>query len=320
MIKPAVFAAAFLAAVACTAHAEVDREALYKHIRKSFNVPLAMQMELGELKPSPVAGFDQGTLTLRSGGREGTKPLLITKDGRFYYLSEVHSLEPSKFQGLASTPDASDAPSLNVTNDLKHFFFGKPTDLSIDPDAANLAKIKPEGAPSLGPANAPVLIVEYSDLQCPYCSKAHQEIEANLVKTYGKKVRWIFKHYPLTNIHPWAFDAAAASLCAYKAKPEAFWKFTAAIFEKQRETTPANLRERMLASAKAAGVAGAKFEACFDGKGGKAAVEADVAEANALGVNSTPTIFVNGRKVEGFDTFDSLKAVIDEKLAEKGLK
>lgn len=300
---------------------KVDRAVLYKHLQRSFNTPPGVEFELGDMKPSPIEGLWTAGLTSRFRGNEQRHSLLISSDGRYYVLSEIFELGEAKdFPGMLA-PKASGEegpPSVHVSKDMKHFFIGEARDLKVDPDAATLAKINLKGVQSRGGSeSAPVTLIEYSDIQCPFCRNAHLALEDKLEQTYGKKVRWVFKHFPLTSIHPWAYPAAIAVACAEKQKPATGWKIQELLFKEQEAVNPGNLRDKVVGEAKKIGLKGATYEACFDKQETKERVDADMAEARAIRVNSTPTLVLNGRLIQGFRDFDSLKGVIDEMIKEK---
>jgi protein-disulfide isomerase len=128
-------------------------------------------------------------------------------------------------------------------------------------------------------------------------------------------VKFYFKHLPLKSIHPWAEGAALATECAAEQSPEGFWKMYDDIFKAQREINDDNLKAKAIEFAKAAGLDEAKFTQCFDSRAAIARVDKDLAEAEAIGANSTPTFFINGRRLEGAQPLDAFKAIIDAELA-----
>ncbi|MBI5202487.1 MAG: thioredoxin domain-containing protein [Elusimicrobia bacterium] len=303
---------------------KVDKSTLYKHLQRTFNTPPGVEFELGEVKPSPVEGLWTGALTSRFRGNEQKHQVLLSSDGRYYVLSEVFELGEAKdFPGMLAPKVAGEEgpPAVHVSKDMKYFFIGEARDLKVDPDQATLAKINLKNVQSRGGSeSAPVVLVEYSDIQCPFCRNAHLALEDNLEKSYGKKVRWVFKHFPLTSIHPWAYPAAIAVACAEKQKPAAAWKIQEALFKEQESVNPGNLRDRVVAEAKKAGLKQAAYETCVDKQETKDRVDADMAEARTIRVNSTPTLVLNGRMIQGFRDFDSLKTVIDEMIKDKESK
>ena len=132
------------------------------------------------------------------------------------------------------------------------------------------------------------------------------------------KVRFVFKNYPLTSIHSWAEDAAVASECGFQQGNDQFWTMYNGLFSKQGEINKDNLAGEAAEIAEAGGLDVAKFKECLEGKKSLDAVKADESEATALGVNSTPTFFVNGRRLSGAQTYEGFKQLIDQELGAKG--
>ncbi len=229
------------------------------------------------IAPSQIPGWNKGTLDVDANGSKQSIPFLVSPDGKFFISGEV-------------------------------------TDLTIDPLQATMKKIDLTGRPSRGPADAKVTIVEFSDFQCPFCSRGYQILEEQVMPEYEGKVRLFFKHLPLKSIHPWAEGAALATECAADQSPEGFWKMYHAIFKGQRDLNQDNLKTRVTAYAKGAGLDEGKFTQCFDAKTALPRIEKDLAEAAAVGANSTPTFFINGRRLEGAQPLENFKAIIDEEL------
>jgi protein-disulfide isomerase len=170
-------------------------------------------------------------------------------------------------------------------------------------------KVASAGRPARGPKDAPVEIVEFSDFQCPFCQRANPTVE-QILKTYGDKIRFVYRHYPLGN-HPDARPAAEAADCAHQ--QGRFWEFHDALF-----ASPSRLgADDLKAHAVTAGLDAAKFAACVDGRQTKGVVDQDVKEADAVGVSGTPAFFINGRPLEGAQPFAAFKRIIDEELAAK---
>jgi protein-disulfide isomerase len=205
-----------------------------------------------------------------------------------------------------------------ISSDGRYLFRGDAVDLSVDPLKQVMAKIKLDDQPARGPKDAKVTMVEYSDFQCPFCSKVYDTVEKQVMKDYGDKVRFVFKNFPLSSIHPWAEDGAVASECAFQQSNDGFWALYNGLFSKQSEINKDNLKEKASGIAKDAGLDLGKFQECFDGKKSLDAVKADEGEASALGVNSTPTFFINGRKLSGAGSYEQFKALIDQELGAKG--
>jgi protein-disulfide isomerase len=143
-----------------------------------------------------------------------------------------------------------------------------------------------------GPAEAPITLVEYGDYQCPYCGQAYNIVK-NLQKKLGDKVRFIFRNYPLQDLHPYALHAAiAAETANIEGK---FWEMHDIIFENQRRLDDASLT----AYAKEIGLDKNKFQNDFGSKPTVDKVNADVESGNKAGVDGTPSFFVNGKFFEG---------------------
>lgn len=204
-----------------------------------------------------------------------------------------------------------------ITTDNARYVWGLVADLSTSPDAVREKKISLENVHAVGSSSAPVTIVEYSDLECSYCRKAHDILSTELYKNYQpSQVRWVYKHFPL-NSHPWAMKAAAAAECAGQQNAEAFWKVQDYFFANQDKTTAANVDEKGLAEAQKHGIKAAAFKACVEDPKTSERISADKKEGTAVGVTSTPTLFINGRMRRGFRDFEDVRAVVDEKLKEK---
>lgn len=235
---------------------------------------------------------------------------------------KVSKLEPSELPGWrkgvleVSLGEQSQDVAFYVSPDGRYLFRGDAVDLTVDPLSQVMKKIGMEGQPVRGGADAKVTLVEYSDFQCPFCAKAYTTLE-EVLGAYGDRVRFVFKNYPLTSIHPWAEDGALASECAYAQGNDAFWAMYDGLFKQQAEITKENLKDKTSDIAKAANMDVDRFRACLDERSALGAVRADETEAAALGVNSTPTFFVNGRRLSGAQTPESFKQVIDQELAKE---
>lgn len=164
-------------------------------------------------------------------------------------------------------------------------------------------------APFKGGSDAKVTIVEFSDFQCPFCSKGAQVLSA-LEKKYGNKVKIAFKHYPLP-FHAQARIAAEASMCANEQSSKLFWKMHDAMFADQSKLDKDNL----IATAKKVGVKEVEFKTCLESGKFKAKVDADVAQGAAIGIKSTPTFYINGKLISGAQPLEVFTEVIDADLA-----
>ncbi|MGE0638993.1 MAG: thioredoxin domain-containing protein [Thermoanaerobaculia bacterium] len=166
-------------------------------------------------------------------------------------------------------------------------------------------------SPAKGPAGAPITIIEFSDFQCPFCSRVNPTI-AKVRETYGDKIRVVFRQFPLS-IHPQAPKAAEASLCANEQGK--FWEMHDALFAEQQKLAVPDLK----AKAGSLGLDQAKFDACLDGGAMASTIARDMADGQKAGVSGTPAMFVNGRFINGAVPYEDLAKVIDDELARKGV-
>jgi protein-disulfide isomerase len=162
--------------------------------------------------------------------------------------------------------------------------------------------------PALGRASAPVTLIEFSDFQCPFCQRVAPTLK-RVRETYGDKVRIVWKDFPLTQIHPQAFKAGEAAHCA--GDQGKYWEYHDRLFANQQALQPEELKKH----ATDLGLDGAAFATCLDSSKYGERVRDGVAEGTRLGVNSTPTIYVNGRQLSGAQPYETFVAVIDEELA-----
>jgi protein-disulfide isomerase len=184
-----------------------------------------------------------------------------------------------------------------------------PVELNLARPHLTGLRLKTEQEPSFGPADAPVTIVEFSDFQCFYCARAKERVE-ELKKIYGRKIRFVFKNYPLPKNNE-ARPAAEASLCVLEQSNERFWKFHDLLFDNQKSWSAEDLGEY----AKRAGADQKKYEECVASGRFTKQVDASLAEGRALGVSSTPSFFVSGSErtylVRGAAPLTEFREVID---------
>jgi protein-disulfide isomerase len=171
---------------------------------------------------------------------------------------------------------------------------------------APTVEIATEGEPSLGPANAPVTIVEFSDFQCPYCRQAQGTLK-QLMAAYEGKIKLVFRDFPLRNIHPQAQKAAEAAQCA--AEQQKFWPYHDKLFAStnfQMDELKKFAQELELNME--------QFTSCLDSSKHAAGVDADMQAGQQAGVNATPTFFVNGYPLSGAASYERFKELVDAAL------
>lgn len=180
-------------------------------------------------------------------------------------------------------------------------------DIILRPPEPPVVTLSAGDDPALGPSTAPVTIVEFADFQCPVC-KDSLPVLKRLRTTYPDQLRLIYRDLPIPS-HPQARPAAEAAQCAYEQGQ--FWQYHDALFAQTPELKPSDyvkLAETLKLNTD-------DFAACLGSARAKAAVARDVAEAQRLGLNATPTFFVNGRYLAGLQTFETFREWIDRELA-----
>ncbi len=165
-------------------------------------------------------------------------------------------------------------------------------------------------APSIGPQDAPVTIIEFSDYQCPYCKLWHDQVYDELMANYPGKVRFVYRDFPLDG-HPEALPAAEAAHCA--GEQNAYWEFSDALFGRAYGLS----RAAYLRYAGALDLNMDSFTACLDSQRYQSSVTSELEYAYGLGVQSTPTFFINGIPLVGAQSFEDFKKIIDQELAGK---
>ncbi len=164
-----------------------------------------------------------------------------------------------------------------------------------------------------GDAKAPITLVEYSDFECPFCKRFHPVMQ-QLMQEYQGKVKWVYRHFPLS-FHANAQKEGEAAECAGKlGGNDKFWAYTDKIFERTTSNGTGFALDALVPLAKELGLPEAKFKACLDSGEFTAHVQTDIQEGTSFGVNGTPTTFVNGQPVVGAVPYTQLKAVVDSIL------
>jgi protein-disulfide isomerase len=212
------------------------------------------------------------------------------------------------------TDQGSDKVKVYITKDGHYLLRGELADLTKDPLAENISKLDLSKAPVLGDPKATITIVEFADFECPVCRNLHDALRG-ILPNYPQ-VKLIFKDFPLDALHPWARTASLAGRCTYQQDPAAFWKFYDYIYDKQDLITAANVYDKVLDSAGQANLNQDTFKACLAAPQTTAEVDASIANGNLLEVRSTPTLFVNGRRIVGADPH-GIQQYIDYELAQQ---
>jgi protein-disulfide isomerase len=204
-------------------------------------------------------------------------------------------------QGPASTPAAAN-PSGGAESSSAEDIASQLADLpryDVEISAAD---------PSLGEANAPITIIEFADFECPFCQRHAQQTHGRLLEAYGDQIRFVYKDFPLSSLHPNAYSAAIAGQCANE--QGLFWEYHDLLFSGRLGLG----REAYEMYAQEAGLDGAEFTDCLDEDRYAEAVQADYNQAVQLGISSTPTFFVNGIAVVGAQDYSLFAQIIDYEL------
>jgi protein-disulfide isomerase len=253
----------------------------------SDNLPGSVELSIGNRYPSEVPGFDLLHIVFSQGEKHRTNDFLLSKDGN------------------------------NLVRWLK---------IDVTPDP--MAQIDIKGRPVRGNKDAKVTLVSFDDFECPYCSKMHQTLFPDLAKTYGDRIRIIYKDYPLDQIHPWAIHAAVDANCLAAQNNNAYWEFADLVHGDQKRIDGDRTSKTRSTEAldKLAAEVGNKFfvnssqlQQCVQ-KQDATAVKASMAEGDKLEVNATPTLFINGERMEGAAPEEELRAVIDRALKSAGVE
>jgi protein-disulfide isomerase len=259
-------------------------------VRSFYSLPPEVKVTVGAITPaSDVPGYDSVTVKLDQGeGKQKDYSFLISKDRNTM-------LRMTKF------------------------------DLSKDPYADLMSKIDVTGRPSRGAKGAKVVVVNFDDFECPFCSRMHQTLFPEIFKEYGDRVTFYYKDYPLAEIHPWAIHAAVDAGCLATQNADAYWDFADYIHANKQvvdneRTPPARLDavdKMALLQGQRHNVDLPKLQACLKAQN-EDAVRASMKEADSLGVDATPTLFINGQKIDGAVPIDQVRTALDTALRDAG--
>ncbi len=199
-------------------------------------------------------------------------------------------------------------------------------DLTKDPFAVTMSKIDTTGRPTRGAKASKVVVVNFDDFECPFCSRMHQTLFTQIIKEYGDRVTFIYKDYPLVEIHPWATHAAVDANCLAAQNSDAYWDFADYIHANQHEVsnekTPGARLEALdkltMLQGQKHSLDVVKLQACIKAQD-ETAVKTSMKEAEAIGVEATPTLFVAGQKIDGAVPISEVRAALDRALKDADL-
>lgn len=260
-----------------------------RQVRSHYSIPPQVKVSLSPLKPSEFANYDSLTVTFDTGEKKQTFDFLLSKDGKT--LARMSKM-----------------------------------DLSADPYADVMKKIDVKERPIRGNRTAKVVAVNFDDFECPFCSRMHQTLFPGLLKEYGDRVQFIYKDFPLVEIHPWAMHAAIDANCLASQNNDAYWQFADYLHSNQKAIGAEKGHDAQFAAIDAAALKqaqdlkldAAKLQSCVKTQD-ETAVKASMHEGEALGIEATPTMFVNGEKIDGALPIEEVRAVLDRALQQAGV-
>jgi protein-disulfide isomerase len=287
-----------------------------RQVRAHYSLAPDIKVLIGALRSSDFPNYDAVTITFASPGKKQDFEFLLSRDHK--------SL-------------------LRLTR----------LDLTTDPYVDIMKKIDVTGRPTRGNKDAKVTVVNFDDFECPFCSRMHSTLFPGIVKEYGDRVLFIYKDYPLEEIHPWAVHAAVDANCLAAQNGDAYWDY-ADYLHHNGEGVTAEYREKGRAASAAMDKVSRKEEAdkVYKEKGLEAAgaeldklatlqaqkhnldvpklqacvkaqdetgVRASMREGEGVGVDATPAMFVNGQKLDGAVPADEIRTAIDQALKDAGV-
>jgi protein-disulfide isomerase len=258
-------------------------------VRSQLNVPQDWMVDVGARSKSDIAGFDTVPITFTSSAdptKKQTLTFLLSRDG-------------------------------NTLARLSKW------DISKDP--AEL--ISTDNRPMRGNPQAKVTIINFDDLECPYCARMHAQLFPDTIDRYKDQIKIVYKDYPLIEIHPWALRASIDANCLAAQNPTAYWNYVDYLHTHGDDVTgpqrdPAKSAATLDKMARDEGqrskLDSAKLDACLT-KQDDAPVRSSMKEGDALGVDGTPTLFINGERLSGALPESQVWLAIDRALKAEGI-
>ncbi len=263
---------------------------IQRQVRSYFNIPPGVDITVGPPQPSEFPNYDSISIKLSKQDKSQTMEFLLSKDDKtLVRISKI--------------------------------------DLTKDPYEETMKKLDVGGRPVRGNPNAKVTIVNFDDFQCPFCSRMHSTLMSEILPQYGDKIKIIYKDYPLS-IHPWAEHAANNANCLAKESGPGYWDFADYVHANQR-TISGNQKDVQnsfnaldhltMDIGKKYGADPARLQACVKAQA-DGIVKASMDEGDSLGVSATPTVFINGERLEGAVDADEVKAALNQQLLAAGVQ
>ena len=263
---------------------------IQRQIQAQYDLPPEVKVDVGPRRPSDFPSYDTITITLSGiGNREQKVDFLLSQDGKT--LAKVTKM-----------------------------------DLTKDLYAERMSKIDVNGRPVRGNPNAKVTVVNYDDLQCPFCSRMHSTLMTEILPQYGDRIKIVYKDFPLS-MHPWAPHSANDANCLASEDGTAYWEFADYVHANQKaigngqdmQKATSELDRIAMDMGKKHGADLNRLQACIKSQPDKQ-LKSSMAEGESLGLNATPTLFINGQKLEGAVDADEVRAVINAQLLAAGVQ
>jgi len=281
-----------LVCLGCSAQSVPPDQAMRieRQVRSYYSVPAPVKITVGPLRPSEFPGYDALTVHMDSPEKKADYEFLLSKDGKTL---------------------------LRMTK----------LDLTTDPYAENVKKISIGDRPVRGKKDAKVVVVNYDDFQCPFCSRMHQTLFPEMLKEYGDRVEFVYKDYPLAEIHAWATHAAVDANCLAAQNGDAYWALADYLHANQHEISSAGQTRDLQFAAldrlttlqgQQHNLDQTKLQSCIKAQNDDA-IKASLREGDSLGVNATPTMFVNGQEIDGVISASEFRTVLDAALQQAGV-
>ena len=264
----------------------VDYDAIEAFLKKlTAKQPIVALTVIHQVEPSPIPGLQQVKFIVEMNGQRQNG--LVYLSGKKIVIGQIFDL----------------ATQENLTEQQA----GEPQPVHYDIKNLDLSDRVPRGKPG-----GKLVIVEFSDFQCPYCKQATKPI-GELLNKYPQDVVIYYKHLPITQVHPMAYKMAMAAECARSQKAEAFWAFHDRFFSDPPIRDAAQLRDLVGELAQQQGLDTKRLLICYDNGEQAQRIQKDMADASKIGVTSTPTFLLNGEFVSGVQPLESLERYLKTK-------
>jgi protein-disulfide isomerase len=264
-------------------------QSVERHVRAQYQLPPDVKVIVGPLRASDFPNYDAMTIVFDSPENKRAYDFLLSHDHKTL---------------------------LRLTR----------MDLTKDPYAEVMKKIDVKERPTRGNKDAKVVVVNYDDFECPFCSHMHSTLFPEIFKEYGDRVLFIYKDYPLEEVHPWAIHAAVDANCLNAQSGDAYWDYADYLHSpqnsvrslKDRQAQFAELDKLALMNGEKHNLNQSQLQSCIKAQDDKA-VRTSMSEGDGIGVNATPTLFVNGAKLDGAVPAEEVRAALDQALKDAGV-